>query len=277
VLVTPFVLGALALSPRIGLPAPAGLVLGFVRRAITRFGWYLLPAAAGLLLAEGWFARPAWRRLFPGMLLSFAPAFLPDMYGALVALPFVCWAAAAGLDWQLRRQAEGARRWLSPVAALLLTLAGGAAVIANRNLTATPRAVWKAAVFLERYDPAGPFRVDAEESVRKQIQAYVAGCPRFEVQAPAEVRVVWRRPPPLRGSPGRVCRAWIDYLRNAVAVQDADVEWYGREPRLYVVRVGGEVLPPARMRLLYDEDGVRVYAPAGQPPPRQCAARRKTS
>ena len=266
-LVIPFAAAAFLLAGH-GLLSSAREV---VLKSVTRFGWYIPAAALAILCAREWWSRPAWRLLFFPALLAFPLAFYKEMYGALVALPFVCHATtvamAGAMDRWPRRQAALLR------AAVLLGAAAALAIVVNRSLAATPRDVWRAAMFLERYDPFGPFRIDASEMARTQVQAYCSGCPRFTVQpADTSAAIVLRPPPPLHGPPRAVAQAWIDYLRHALAAGETGVDWYGANPRLYWLVIDGAGSRPGG-HLLYRTGNVELYAPVAQPdPPRAAAA-----
>jgi hypothetical protein len=199
-------------------------------------------------------------------LLTFPLAFHREMYGALIALPFVAATTADGLFWGLRRHAALAA-WLR-AAALILTLAGALAVIAHRSLNATPAAVWRAALFIEDLDPQGPFRIVAPEPARAQMQAYVSGCPRFNVSGSPDARVVVRRPPGFGGPLRQQFQAWVNYMRAMVAVAETGTDWYGHKPRVYHVIVSGDGSRPPQGRLLYRREGVEIYAPPGQEVPK---------
>jgi hypothetical protein len=243
---------------------PASL-LTFLHRALTRFGWYLpVAAVAALVLREEW-TPPAWRRLFPAACLTFPLAFHREMYGALPALPFVVWFATAGLTLALDRL-TAQRRWIAG-SAVVLSLLAAITIVVHRSWNATPLAVRNAALFLDGYDPLGPFQVDAPDSVRGRIQGYCSGCPRFEVMPVSQAAVRIRPPPPLRGSPRGVAQAWIDYLRHALSAGDAGIAWYGRNPRLYMVQTEAETASRKGLRVLYEEEGVAVLAPVNQPDP----------
>jgi hypothetical protein len=258
--ILPFLAAAILLAG----PLPHG-VLGFARKAITRFGWYLPAAALAILAVRTWWANAAWRRIFPAAILSFPLAFHKEMYGAMLALPFICHAATAGLTFMFERWPTRSR--ILALTAGVLTALSGLAIVANRTMTATERRVWQAARFLEQYDPGGPFRIDAPGMARAQIQAYCSGCPRFEVAAAGPAQLAVRPPPPLRGPPAAVAQSWIDYLRHVFSAGDSEVSWYGHNPRFYLVTLdeSGPVKPG--MRVLYEKYGARVLAPAGQADP----------
>jgi hypothetical protein len=259
------VAGACVLASNAARFAPLPATGAFVYRAVTRFGWYVPVAALGVLAGGEWLATPARRLLLPAALVSFPLAFPGDMYGALLALPFICLAAVDGVRWMAERFPARGPALLRLAAAL--TLCGALAIVVHRSARATTRAVWRAACFLEQYDPLGPFRIEAPEPARYRIQGYVSGCPRFDVHLPSQTHVALRAPPPLKGEPRRVLRQWIAYLRYVFLFSGADVAWYGQAPRLYFVVVSGVGDRPADGHLLYEGDGVQVYAPHGQAAP----------
>ncbi len=263
-LALPFVAIAVLFSPNLILPPPLGLALGFIRTAITRFGWMLPVAAIGLIGPRGWLRHPARRRLLPAMCGTLPLAFPRDMYGAMLALPFIAIAATFGLAW-LRNQFPRHARLLA-IAAALLTAAGAITIVTNRNLTATPPAVYRAARFLESYDPLGPYQVFAPGRARVQIHAYVSGCPRFRVATSDSPSLHLRDAPPLLGPPAEVAVAWIDFGRNLIELSDTATDWYGVNPRAYYILINGEgEPPPTPATLLYDHDSITIHKPTAQP------------
>lgn len=267
ILALPFLALAVLFSPNTLLPAPAGLALGFVRTAITRFGWMLPAAAIGLVGTRGWLRHPARRRLLPAMCGTLPLAFPRDMYGAMLALPYIAIAATFGLAWLRNHFPNRAR--LFAIAAAVLTAAGALAIVAQRNLTATPAAVYRAARFLESYDPLGPYQVFAPGRARVQIHAYVSGCPRFLVSTSDDTSIRLRDAPPLVGPPADVAVSWIDFGRNFIELSDTATDWYGLNPRAYYVLINGEgEPPPTPSTLLYNRDSITIFKPASQPAPR---------
>jgi hypothetical protein len=269
-LVVPFAVAA-------GLLAGTSLtssVVGLATRSITRFGWYIPAAALAILAVREWWSRPAWRLLFFPALLTVPLAFHKEMYGALLTLPFVCHAATAAASSAMERWPLHRAALLR--AALALTVAGALAIIAHRTWTATPRDVWRAAMFLEQYDPLGPFRIDAPDGPRTQVQAYCSGCPRFTVRpASARAPVALRPAPALRWPLRTDAQVWIDYLRHAFAAGEAEVEWYGDCPRSYWLVIHGDGLRPGG-RLLYRDGELDLYAPASQAAPVRPSAQAAT-
>jgi len=256
---------ALALAPRLG-PLPWGPAAGFVRTGVTRFGWLLPLAGAGLLLGRGWFA-PRNRRLFAAALLSVPLAFPPSMYGALIALPFVALAAGKGVAALQNRV---------PIRSvtIALTLCGALAILVNRSITATPPRIRAAARFLEQHDPEGPYRV-VSPAWQAQIQGYVSGCPRFTVRSTGNSHAYFAAPPPLSRHPARLFRGLVAYSRHAFGVAGVNVAYYGRNPRYYFFTIDGAGRKPADAVTIYNEDGIAIHAPAGQPRPAEQAPARR--
>jgi hypothetical protein len=263
--VLPFLVGAILLTGPL-----RHSVTVFTYNAITRFGCYVPVAVLSIVLLRHWWSVPAWRRLYPAALLTFPIAFHEQMYGAMLALPFMCHAATAGLGFVFNRWP--ARRAALSITAAVLVSAGGLTILAHRTMSATEHRVWLAASFLEQYDPIGPFRIEAPGRARTQIQAYCSGCPRFEVEATGTAQISVHPPPSLHGPLARVVQEWISYLRKALAAGDADVSWYGNNPRFYLVTLDETGPSPTGMRLLYEEAGVRVLAPASQADPQNNGA-----
>lgn len=253
------VVAACAITPPALLPRPFGNVLGLVRFGITRLGWLLPPAVLALALAAPHPRAAVQRRLAIGALIAIPLAYEAQMYGALVALPFVvCFATAAVLT--VRDAYPAAARHVVRIS-LALALAGSLAVIVQRSCDATPGRIKRAALFLEQVDPTGPFTITAPGRARTQIQAYVSGCPRFAVAsaadgAPARVRIA--PPPGWRGSIPATLRAWADYGRRLFDVSDLATDWYGRQPTAYYIRIDNQGALPPRAKQIYNRDGVEI-------------------
>jgi hypothetical protein len=258
-IILPFVGLALLLSPPLMAPPPLGQLVGFLRASITRFGWMLPLAALGLLGVRTWLTDPRRRRLFPAMLATFPLAYPPDIYGAMMALPFLVLAATSGVTWITDRKPSAHHMVWGTM--LMLTVAGASTIVGHRNSNATPKHVVEAARFLETYDPLGPFQVYAPGRARVQIHAYVSGCPRFLVTPSRNSQVSLRRPPALLGPPQEVAREWIDFGRNIVELNDLDVDWYGRNPRSYYVVIDGAGEKPDRSIEIYRADRVAILKP----------------
>lgn len=267
VLLVPALAAALLLAPNRG--GPLGPLAGMLWNTASRFGFLAPLALLGLLAARGWLLNPAWRAMFLAGLCLYPLACPFDMYGALIAAPFVAFAGTRGVCWLTAQERPVYRRaaWVAAALAILL----GLVPLGLRIRDATPPTVHAAACFLEEYDPDGPYRVIAPMRVRKQIQAYVSGCPRFDLR-PGDVAAVARRPRPMPSGPIRArLRRWFHFGRHLFRLADVDVAWYGRNPRTYYIVANGEGKLPTGTRLLFSEGGVEVYAPEGQFPPGQPA------
>lgn len=259
--IVPFAVVASMAAPGSALGAP----LSVARAGFMRFGVLLPLAAVSLAAGRRWIREPGGRMIAAGACVALPLSFTGDAYGALVLLPFAALMAADGVA-TLGRVRGSAGRILGAVVLVLAAGAAGATVV-HRSMLATPRAVRSAALFLEAYDPAGPFTVHGPPRVQAQVQAYVSGCPRFDVTPGGAARISVTPPPPLRGAPREAVAAWTRWLREVLALSDTDVSWYGRAPRAYYVTVSGAGEKPAGARSLYERDGVSVYAPAGQADP----------
>jgi len=261
-LLLPSLAAALALAPRHGgaLRLPTGLAWNVG----SRFGLLVPLAVVGLLASRQWLARPAWRCMLLSGICLFPFACAPDMYGALLALPFVTFPAVVGLRRIASADAPGSRKAVRAAAIGVAALA--LVPLGYRLVNATSPAVRGAARFLEAYDPRGPFRLAGPSKQRRRMQAYVSGCPRFVLRARENAAVTAKAPPWPRGFAPRNWRAWVVYGRYIFGLSDVSVLWYGRDPRVYYIVLNGEA-PPAGTRLLFRRDSVALYAPKGQRPP----------
>jgi hypothetical protein len=253
------------------LPGLPGMPLGAAKAAITRFG-VLFPLAM-----VGFFAvlrEERFMSLQPWLIVSLAllpVAFTSDMYGAMLLVPAAAILACAGWVWIADRPETGARVRNGTIIVMLAV--GALAVVLQRSVQATPRPVWKAALFLDRYDPDGPFRIEAPGRITPQMQAYVRGCPRFTLSgrpsAAAQHPPRWNR----ETTPSRLVREWTDWLRDWVKPNEFEVSWYGEDPRTYYVVRNKEPNAPAGARCIYNTDGIAIFEPAGQ----TCAVPRAAS
>lgn len=197
------------------------------------------------------------RQVLTLLLLLFPIAFTADMYGALLLLPIATVSAVHGLHMSRIQWPNLARATALPIAAILA--AGALAIVLNRDMNATPRRIREAAVFLDRYDPNGPFRIVAPDRVQGRMQAYVRGCPRFRVgvaHAKAESGV--RAFPSFR-SPRAFVAGVTAYLRNALEPSDLVTDWYGQPVAVYHVLVDGKGDTPKDAALIYDRNGVKIF------------------
>jgi hypothetical protein len=220
-------------------------------------------AAAGLLATSDWVTRPAWRAMLVAGLATFPGVCYREMYGALLALPFLAFAAAVGVE-RVAAAFAGRRATAFGVGVASLTVLAAVAVVAERSRHATPPAVWRAARFLDRLDPAGPYEIVAPGRTRVQMQAYTRGCPRYPPARETDTRVrLAARPAPQSDRRARL-QGWVQYVRNLLELEGSEREWYAQPPRAYIVTVAGEGTVPANVALLYDAGGVRIYGPLEQ-------------
>ncbi|MDA1044338.1 MAG: hypothetical protein O3C57_03840 [Verrucomicrobia bacterium] len=263
-LVIPFLLAAIALSPAHLAPFPLGCMAGFAEKSITRFAWTIPMAALSMFVCRDWFTSRSRAFVLP-MLVTLPLAYPADMYGALLALPFITLATAKGITTLADVFPKYAD--LLTRLAICLSVAGAVTIVIHRNLNATPKRVRAAAAFLEAHDPLGPYRVHAPDRARVQIHAYVSGCPRFVITRPDKVVFTTRRPPGLTGTPGDLSRDWIDFMRNFFEAPEIEMDWYGLAPRQYYVRIDGAGEIPDSAQELYAQNGIEIYAPKDQVDP----------
>ncbi len=240
-------MAGLALTP--GLPA-----WGF--RAVSRLAW-IFPLALVGVLAESCSDTRERRAVFVAALLLMPLAFADDPYGALLAVPLVTGVAASGAAWLSHRAAIQPFRLR--VGLMTLVILAACIVIGRQAMDSPSRSVVKAARFLDAYDPLGPFRIEAPGRARTRMQAYVSGCPRFQVSAMRDARLTVTAPPPLTGRLHSDLGAWTRWLRAWVDVPEIETAWYGVSPRVYYVRIDNDGAVPPDARLLYDRDGVAIF------------------
>jgi hypothetical protein len=254
----------------------AGLALGghgpfsLLFRAIARLGWLLPLATAGLFirtnatgltLHEG-FDGPTGRRMLAcgGLLLPLV--FTDDMYGTLIILPFAAYVAAIGLE-TLAMTVRGWKPTATYALAAVLTLMAAGVVVARQGQDSPSEPVYRAAEFLERHDPHGPYRIEAPGRARTQMQAYVSGCPRFTVHTARDAALQRRPFPRLTGNWPADLRSLVGYLRTILDLSGATTDWYGSGDRVYYVTVGGDGFVPSQAPLLFTSGNVSVF---GAPP-----------
>jgi hypothetical protein len=196
--------------------------------------------------------------------LALPLAYAREMYGALLALPFVTMAATIGVVTAMARWPARRPCILRLVAAL--TTLGALIVVGQRSFAAMPRDVRTAAMFLNQYDPQGPLMIEAPGINRRYMQAYVAGCPRFSITT-VDTSVRIARPPAYHGDLHPFVQDMVKYLRNFISLEDLQTDLYGVNPRLYYVVIDGTGTRPAATRRIYDRNGVQIYSPDGQTVP----------
>ena len=263
----PFMLAAFFVVPATYMSPPVGNILGIIRFSITRFGWMIPAGLLGLLAPPDLFKNRSMRRLFPVVLLAIPLAYEKQMYGALATLPFIVFLSVLGLEFIfisfLNKSADDSnihkRLRVTFGLLLLLTLLPALATIIHRSLIATPDHVYKAAMFLEEHDSNGPFMIHAPGMARTQVQAYVSGCPRFNINSQTKTQLVFGQPPSLTGNPRRVIEAWISYMRGFFTVPEITTDYYGRNPKHYYFEIDNKGTHPPDTDMIYNKDGVRIY------------------
>ncbi len=258
----PFLVAAAAMVTPALQPGLAGLPGGLVRTGVIRFGWMLPFTLAGLGVAPVVAERLrtyAGRLLFLCALPAIPLAFERQMYGALYALPFICLFAVDGFQALVARVPLTWRtRCVRTVVAM--TLAGALVTVLVRSQVACPPRLYRAAMFLEAYDPEGPFMVHAPGLARTRVQAYVSGCARFDVRVADAARPLWPTlPPPRRPTLRATVDAWASALRGLVALEDTAVDWYGSPRVHYHFVIDGHGIPPAESECIYDREGIAIY------------------
>lgn len=238
-----------------GLLVAGGNPVAFGWRLITRFGWMGPLTVMGLFCSPALFASPTSRAMWAGLSATVILSCTTDMYGALVALPFVVFAATAGFGWLIEK-------WPGAVTArttIALTLMAALAIVVNQATDSPNESVYRAAQFLEQHDPRGPYRIEAPGKVRTQMQAYVSGCPRFTVTAGTETHLTIPPLPRWAGSLHQNARRWIDYLRTSLDLSGAATDWYGTGDKVYYVTVGDEGIKPPQSKLIFTHGNVSVF------------------
>lgn len=241
----------------------AGLLLApgltaWASRAVSRFAW-LLPLAILGWTTTNWAETHGRRVMLAATLLTLPFLAADEPYGALIAAPFMAAAAAAGIAVLMHHSPPALRPYLRPCLVGLVLLAA-LIVLVHQGLDSPSRAVCRAAQFLDAHDPRGPYRIEAPGRVRTQMQAYVAGCPRFNVSVPSGAGLSLQRPPPLTGAWRSDLRRWTGWLRSAFELSDVETAWYGDATNVYYVIVDSQGSAPPDARPIYSRDGVTILA-----------------
>ena len=249
-------LGAAAL---IGLALSGCSPAAWLYRPVTRFGWLLPLTVLAMTASPHCVQSGTLRGLRLAAAATLALSCLPDMYGALLALPFITLLAVSAIpavNALLLNLTPNVRLgpWLA--GATLLT---AIVILANQAQDSPSRELVRVAGFIERLDPTGPFRIEAPGKARMQIQAYVSGCPRFSVDPAGAATAKLHPPPGFDGSLAQVARVWIDYLRGLFDMEGLSTAWYGKTVKTYAVTVNGEGHVPPGSLLLYTDGNVELY------------------
>ena len=229
----------------------------------TRFGWLIPLAVLAIATLPDRFFTPPFRAILVAGLGTLVLSCTPDMYGALLALPFITIMATLGLE-----KFEGSLKLASPslqtilgsdYARLGVILIPAMAIVINQMRDSPSASVYRAAQYIEQRDPRGPFQIKAPGPARHQIQAYVSGCPRFTVQADKAATMGAHLPPHWTGGLAHDARQWIDYLRGALELRGASTDWYGQSGKIYYITVDGQGTVPPQAKILFTSGNVSVF------------------
>jgi len=88
----------------------AATPLNLLVRPATRLAFLAPLALAGFLARDEWMSDPRWKAMLIASVATVPLLFAREMYGALLALPFAAFAAAAGVRW-LRERGPSPIRW----------------------------------------------------------------------------------------------------------------------------------------------------------------------
>ncbi len=253
-----FVLLGILISPRIALPGFMGNALGAAWLMVSRFAWLFLAAVVGWLNRDKPLTENA--PYSTAMLLFSVPLALdPQMYGALIATPFIVVFAICSIDKWISRLSFTQKGMIWGFLIGLSLMAAIMVVVARSRMAATVD-IKDAARYLNHHDPYGPFLIHAPSPQRTRIQAYVTGSPRFTFSGEPKLAAAIPAPPwharrPSRNSVG----AWTAWLRNIFRFEGLHVEWYGDVQRNYHFTIEGLGDIPVNAHLLYENDTVQIY------------------
>lgn len=208
-----------------------------------------------------WLAKPAWCAMLAGGLATLPLVFADDMYGALIALPFVAFAGTVGLQWIIDSLPPAGTALILTTTAVM-TFVPAIMIVAHQAADSPSKHVYQAAQFLERHDPRGPFRIEAPGRARAQMQAYVSGCPRFTVTTTDASRLIVHAPPPRSGNWHHDIGTWVHYLRGSLDLAGSSTDWYGGAERIYHVTIGEDGVVPQDQPLLFKSGNVAVFGPS---------------
>lgn len=234
--------------------APVGLLVGWIRYDLARFAWMSPALVLAAISAPRALFRPSESSfMWLALLVTFPVAHHTEMYLAMIALPFVVYAGTSALR-VLPQFLPGAKEQYIR-SALLLTLLGALAIVAQRSIEATPHRVYLAARHIEEIDPYGPFEIISPW--RSRIQGIVTGCPRFTVTRDESARVTIGSPPALTLNPHRLVREWAGYIRNLLQTR-VTADWYGSPQTRYHVLPATDPAPQ-RTTPIYNHRGIAIY------------------
>lgn len=228
-------------------------------RLVTRLAFLFPLAVVGsILIPSPIRITQAMHSMMLTALATLPLVFTEHMYGSLIAALFISALASLGLAALTTRLTLADQQRLHH-ATLALTLLTALIIITNQAIDSPSRDVVRAARFLERHDPLGPFRVEAPGLNRTRMQAYLSGCPRFSATASPQSTVKVNQPPPSTGNLRDDIRNLSDYLRRALTLSDSSTDWYGNTKKVYYVTISGIGMKPSNATLLFSSGNVSVY------------------
>ena len=248
---------SIAFAPPRYFGGPLGMVAGWVRYDLARFGW----VSPALLLAAVITPRTVFRSSGSGfmwlsLVVVFPAAHHMEMYPALIVLPFMTYVGLAAFR-ALQTRLPGTEE-LHLRVVLALTLCGALAIVLQRSIESMPHRVYLAAKHIEEVDPYGPFEIASPW--RSYVQGMVSGAPRFTVEAGKDNKISLDAPPPFTLHPRQFVYTWVPYLRSMIQTS-VKAEWYGKPHARYYV-LPDSAQPPQQGVLIYDHKEVRIYRQA---------------
>jgi hypothetical protein len=231
----------------------------FLLRITTRLAFLAPLSLAGILLAPQNDNNPAATFTVKFTALATLPlVFTSDMYGSMIASLFISGLAAIGISATYPLPPLG-KHPLLPRTTVALTLLVALVIIIHQTADSPSRDVVRAARFLEKHDPLGPYRLEAPGLTRTRMQAYLSGCPRFTATASPHATLQIQKPLPLTGNLHVDSRTLTHYLRKCLQLSDASTDWYGSGNKVYYVTIDGKGVRPPDAKHLFTSGTVTIY------------------
>lgn len=208
--------------------------------------------------------RPAIRAMTMAAIISLPLVFFEEMYGSLIAVLFIAFMATLGLE-SLAALFPPRHRAALLHSIIAIVLLQSLIIIIHQSADSPSRDVVRAAGFLNRHDPLGPYRVVAPGLTRQRIQAYLDGCPRFNMTASTQSTAAVRPLPPFTGNIREDAARLTSYLRVFLTVPDVSTDWYGNTKKVYYVTEDGRGMLPPGARRLFTSGNISVYDNPAEP------------
>ena len=241
-------------APARYIAPPLGLVAGWLRYDLARFGWISPVLLLAVVMRPRELFRPSESSfMWLSLLVIFPAAHHMEMYPALIILPFITYAGLTAFRAMQPRLPGTEELQLRVV--LALTLCAAFAIVLQRSIESMPHRVYLASRHIEKIDPDGPFEIVSPW--RSHVQGMVTGAPRFTVTPGADNSTSLRPPPPFTPNPRQFIYSWVAYLRSMIKTSEK-AEFYGNPHARYHV-YPDTASPPAQADLIYDHNRVRIY------------------